>query len=147
MIQTNVGAYVKAALALAPVQIVAGGAGDNVAQNGPAVDRQGFLSAVLAVPIQATLAQAATLTINAKLQDSADGATGWTDFAGPTSNLVLTGGAGGSTESGQLELNINLRGARRYVRAVATGDLSAATVDTARFGASIVLGGADSKPV
>lgn len=148
MIPTGLGSSVKGILALAPMQITAGDANDGVAQNGPAIDRLGYDSAVLVVPVSAALAEAATLTINARLQESADGSTGWVDIPGAvTSNLVLTGGVGGSTESGLLELNVNLRPCKRYVRAVITGDLSAATTDTQRFGAVLILGGSAVEPV
>jgi hypothetical protein len=147
MIQTDVGRYVKSVLALAPVQITAGESGDGQAQNGVAIDRLGYLSAVAVVPVSATLGQGNTLTISAKVQDSADGSTGWADYGSGTGNVVLTGGTGGSTETALLELNVNLAGARRYIRVVVTGDLSASSTDTQRFGAVLILGGADVKPV
>ena len=61
--------------------------------------------------------------------------------------LTLTGDTGGSTEAGVGVVGADLRSARRYVRVVATPDLSAADTDTASIDAVAVLYGADELPV
>jgi hypothetical protein len=145
---TDLGAEVKSVLALAPVQFVAAGTGDGTAQNGPAIDRTGYQSAVLSVPAAATLAEGKKLTLAVKLQHNSVSTAedaGWADFAS-ADNLVLTGGTGGTTESGLVELDVNLAGAKQYVRAVITGDLDATATDTQRFGAVLTMGGASELP-
>ncbi len=144
--QTDLGSYVKSKLAIIPVQVTAG-TGTELDVNGPSVDRIGYRAGVLVCPVSATLAAANTFTVSAKVQDSATGTSGWADFGSPTNNLVLTGAADGSTESGLLELNLNLTTAKRYIRAVITGTLSAAETDTARAAGAFVLSGAAEKPV
>ncbi len=146
MMQTDLGSFVTPKLAIIPVQVTAG-AGNELDVNGPSVDRIGYRAGVLVCPVRATLTAAATFTVSVKVQHSDTGTSGWADFAGPTSNLVLTGAADGSTESGLLELNLNLTTAKRYIRAVITGTLSASATDTARAAGAFVLSGAAEKPV
>ena len=63
-----------------------------------------------------------------------------------SATTYATGATGGSTETGTIEINVSLRGARRYVRVNFTPDLSAANTDTAALSAVIVFGGAERLP-
>lgn len=130
------------------VNLVAAGAGDNAEVSGPWIDRSGFLSAKLVITYKGVLAQDETLSIAANLQDDLDGTGGdATDFGDAAANAVVaTGGAGGSTEYGVVEIDVDLSGARQYVRAQFTPDLSAGATDTAVVSAVLVLGGADETP-
>jgi hypothetical protein len=125
----------------------AGGAGDATELDGRYIDRSGYLSAKLTVAFKAVLGDGETLSIAANLQDDADGAGVGTDFGGAfASAVVATGPGGGGTVEGQVELDFDLSGARQYVRAQFTPDLSAANTDTAIIAAVLVLGGADEIP-
>jgi hypothetical protein len=129
----------------------AGGQGDNQAVTGATIDRipqgeQNYLGGALLIPFTATLAAAATLTVTVTEQQSSDGAN-W-DAATPVyQGVVATGGQGGTTETGCLQFPINLAPKKRFIRHVITPDLSAAGVDTCRWAACIVLGGAVVEPV
>jgi len=56
MFSTHLGSTIRPVMALAPRTIVAGTEGNGAAQVGEVIDRKGFNSAVLAVPVSATLA-------------------------------------------------------------------------------------------
>jgi hypothetical protein len=146
--QRDIGAYVKLAVGVPPVRLTAGGSGDNVDQAGSAINRDGYLSALVGLSVSASLASGQKITASVRVQDSADGITGWTDFLGddaavPTPVELLYA----NMAAGQLQLYpINLSAARTYVRVVAKGDLSAGSTDTAILAAQIVLGGAHTYP-
>lgn len=155
-LQHDIGAQLKAALALVPAVITAGAGNDGVEVNGPAIDRfqsafgnSRFLSGKLVIAWSAVLAQAATLTLAANLQD--DTVTGFNgtpaDF-GPAlaSAVVATGPTGGGTVQGVSVIDVDLAGARQFLRAQITANLSAANTDTVAIAAVLVLGGADQLP-
>ena len=81
--------------------------------NGPAVDildYEGYAAAIL----QSAAGTGTTPTLDVKLQDSADGSTGWADIAGAAFAQVTNAAA-----SKQI-VKFNASAARRYIRAVAT---------------------------
>jgi hypothetical protein len=144
----NIGAWLESNLGLAPVTITAGGAGDGTAQAGPAINRVDAKSCVVAVPHASTLATGETVDYDVRLEDSADGSTGWADYAQPTysgaaykayQQAYLAGG-----ESGIIEFDVNLEGAKAYVRAQVTATLSAGSTDTSTFAAVVTLAGFDA---
>lgn len=148
----NGGAYARSAPSGAG-SLTAGGGGDNTAINGPYFDRKSAdysrpLSCKVVISFRAVLAAGATLSIAAKLQDAVDAAgTGAADYGDAlASAIVATGGVGGSTEEGTIELDFELEGAREFIRSVVTPDLSAANTDTAIVSACLVLFGADRVP-
>lgn len=145
MYNTHFLSMVKPVLGLAPVTATAGGANDNVAQNGVSIDRLDYYSAIVSVPVTATLTASETATVSVKVQDSADGST-WADFESGD-DLVLTGDVGGSTETDIATLKVNLQGADKYIRVVVTCDLSASATDTATFAAIVDLTGSIENPV
>jgi hypothetical protein len=126
----------------------AGGTGDNTEVDGVWIDRLGYLSAKLIVGVRAVLGQGETVTLAANLQDAADSAgTGAADYgAALAATTAATGGSGGSTEHGRIVADFDLSGARRYVRAQFTPNLSRANTDTAIAYAVLMLGGADKLP-
>jgi hypothetical protein len=143
---SDVGAQLKSMLAAAPVQVTASASVPELAVDGIAIDRQDFFSAVIVVPVSATLGEDNTLTVSAKLQDSANG-TNFDDVTGlATGNVILTGDEGGSTETALLRIDANLSSLRRYIRVVLTGQMSATSADTTRAAAVCELGGAQIKP-
>lgn len=136
----DIGEWITALFAASGVA-TAGGTGDATEVDGAYVDRQDYLSAKLVIVGQAVLAEAATLSIAANIQDDADGAGAGVDFAPAFANAVVaTGGAGGSTEAFKVELDFDLSTAKRYVRAQVTPNLSAANTDTCRWAAAWVFG-------
>lgn len=132
---------------------VAAGAGDNTEADGAYANRKDdksgiAMSAKLVISYRATLAQAATLSITANIQDDADGAGAGVDY-GPAypKTVVATGGTGGTTESGTIELDFDLAAAEQYVRSQITPDLSAGATDTATVSAVWVFFGAQKGPM
>ena len=138
---SDLGSGVSSVFALAPNTVTAGGAGDGVAQNGPAIDRRGFYTAVVAVPVEATLGAGETATISVAVETRADSSAAWEAFAS-ASDVVLD--ASGSDAA---ELNLDLSGASAEVRAIVTPTLSAGTTDTAAIAAAMILAGAKEVPV
>ena len=74
------------------------------------LDYEGHAAAIL----QSAAGTGTTPTLDVKLQDSADGSTGWADIAGGAFTQV-----GNAAASAQV-LKFNASAARRHIRAVAT---------------------------
>lgn len=127
----------------------AGGTGDATEKNCAYIDRQGFSSLKVVIAYSAALAEAKTLSIASNLQDATSSAgAGVADFGDAmASAVVATGGTGGSTETGVVELDFDISGADQYVRLQFTPDLSATGTDTATLSAVYILGGAQVQPV
>lgn len=147
--QRDIGAYIEGKSALLGSQVVAGAGGDGLEQDGYWNDRSRRLSGVLMITFTAVLAEDATLSIGANLQDASDSAgTGAADFGDAiASAVVATGGSGGSTEIGTVELDVDLSGADAFVRGQITPTLSAASIDTVDISAVLVLSGGDEYPL
>lgn len=132
---------------------VAAGTGDNTEASGPYADRvvagKGYAkSAKLVISYSATLAAAATLSITANIQDHSANTGAGEDFGAVLAKTVVaTGGSGGTTETGTIELDFDISSAERYVRAQITPDLSAASTDTATVSAAWVFFGAENGPI
>jgi hypothetical protein len=143
----DIGAYIKTAFA-GYADVVAAGSGDDTEVDGPWVDRLGFESLVASIGFETTLGATETLFIAANLQDADDDAgAGVADFGTVyASALQATGGGGGTTESGTLELDFDLSDAKRYVRLQFTPDLSAGSADIADLVGQLILGGASQIP-
>ncbi len=149
----DIGAFIKGELALTPAVITAAAGNDGVEVEGPAVDRlalrRHYLSAKLIIAFEAMLGDGETLSIAANAQDDIQ-----SNFAGAPADygdafanaVVATGGGGGSTERGTVELSFDLSSARQFIRAQVTADLSAASADTVAIAATWVFGGADELP-
>lgn len=147
----NIGDLISTARATAAATATAGGSGDNTAVTGVVIDRAAHgwaQSAVFVVPFTTTLAAAATLSVVMTVQDGdAANLSDAASFATRANAVVATGPAGGGTVTGVVELNVNLSGAKRYVRLNFTPDLSAANTDTAALGSALaVFGGAIRLP-
>jgi hypothetical protein len=126
----------------------AAGSGDATTVTGLSIDRQGFgngsmpNSALAGVFYESTLASGATLSIGYAVQDSADNSS-WADYQTATYTTASTGASGGSTNKGQFNVQVNLRGARRYVRFNYNPDLSAGGTDTSYSDAVGFFAGSD----
>jgi hypothetical protein len=148
----DIGTWLSAETALIPTVITAGAGNDGVEVNGPVFDRlstgRGLgKSCKLVIFGVATLAAAATLTITANLQDD----TALAFNAAPADletvypvTIVRTGAVTNGTF--RAELDIDIQGAKRYIRAQITANLSAASVDTCAIAAVFVLGGQQNYP-
>ena len=157
-LQKGIGRWIFGANGLDPNVVVAGSGADGTEQFGAALDRLGlgvetilYLSCLVQVVVTAVLAATETATIVAKLQESVDLAfTVPVDFTDPndkvnaTATLILTGGAGGSTERGVLQFPVNLTTAVRFLRMSVIPTISTASIDTAAIAGSIVFGGGDA---
>ena len=126
----------------------AGGSGDATEVDGKWIDRQGYSSAKLIIGVRAVLGATETVTLAANLQDASDSSgTGAADYGSAVAaTTAATGGGGGTTEFGQIELDFDLSGAKRYIRPQFTPNLSRANTDTAIVSATLILGGADKLP-
>lgn len=146
----NIGGKIAVRRAAANTAVTAGGGGDATAVTGVVIDRAALgwpQSCVVAIPFTATLGQGETLSVAATLQSSEA-----SDLSSPATNgtladgVVATGPSGGGTVTGTVELDVNLSGAGRYVRASFTPNLSRANTDTAALSAVIAFGGAIRLP-
>lgn len=149
-LRKNVGAMIACLYAAAPTAIVAGSGTDNAEITGVIIDRLAHgtpLSGVMVIPFTTTLAAAATLSLAYTVQEGqlanlSDAAT----LVSAAPAVVATGPGGGGTVTGQLQVDLNLAPAGRYVRVRLTPNLSAANTDTAALAAVMVLGGTDRVP-
>ncbi|MCW5697365.1 MAG: hypothetical protein KIS96_11625 [Bauldia sp.] len=131
----------------------AGSTGDATEVDGPYIDRKDAdggmaMWAKLVITYRTVLAATKTLSVAANLQDDADGQGAGNDYGDALAATVqATGESGGSTETGTVELDFDLAGAERYIRAQFTPDLNAANTDTAILTATLILGGFQYNPV
>lgn len=154
-LQHDIGSQLKAALALVPAVITAGAGNDGVEVNGPSINLLGFgntrfKSGKLLIAGRAALAENETLTLAANLQDdTVTGFSGTPADYGPAlaSGVVATGPSGGGTVDFVAAIDVDLAGARQFVRAQVTANLSRANTDTVAISAVLVVGGADQLPV
>jgi len=138
----NGGANVRSARAAGNQTATAGGSGDATQVDGAWVSRKTAtgsiaLSAKAIISYTATLTAAATLKFAAQFQDAVDaagaGAANYGDAIASTT--AATGGGGGTTETGTAEFDVDLGGAREFIRIRVTPDLSAGATDTAAWSA------------
>jgi len=138
MNQTDIGAFVKTVKGINPTNQAAG------TINGAAIDRQGFLSCELHHASGAATGSPSSRTVDSKLQDSADGSTGWADYnpdgAGSGAAAQLT------ADNTEARKAINLAAAKRFIRVVEVVAFVGGTSPAIPVAASVVLGGADQLP-
>lgn len=114
---------------------IAAGTGDATSVTGISIDRAGFgngsppKTALMGILYEATLGSGKTLSLGYAVQDSADNST-WADYQTATYAVVATGASGGSVVKGQLNIQVNLTSARRYVRLNYNPDHNATATDT-----------------
>lgn len=149
----NGGAYSRTALVAINKDVTAGGAGDATEVDGAWIDRSladvGMaLSAKLVITFTATLETGETLTFAGNFQDATSSAgAGSADFSDAFAAVtVATGDSGGSTETGTYEVDVDLAGAKQFVRAQITPNLSRGATDTANWTATLVLFGDHRQP-
>jgi hypothetical protein len=146
----SIGDKIAVRRAAGPGALTAGGTGDNTAVTGIIIDRAALgwpASCVVALPYTTALGEGNTLSLAATLQDGEDsGLSDAATYAAISTGVIATGGTGGSTVTGQVEVNVNLAGAGRYLRLNYTPDLNRANTDTALVAAVIAFGGANRLP-
>jgi hypothetical protein len=134
----NIGSLVLAIAALPPLANTAG------TRNGAAIDRlqSGSLamSCVLVRNTGATTGAPSTQTLDVKLQDSADGSTGWADITGAALTQKTTATAGLD------QLDVDLSGAKRYIRTVEVTAFSGGTTPATPNAVEVILGGGSRLP-
>lgn len=98
----------------AQVAVLAPPASRTATLNGTALDVEKYEGVGKAVLHSAAASAGTTPTLNAKLQDSADGSTGWADIPGATFAQVTDAAAA-------LEgIHVDLSAAKKYIRVVGT---------------------------
>jgi hypothetical protein len=106
------------------------------------------LSAVFAIPYTTTLGAAATLIFKSAViqhgdaSDLSDAVT-FATLEDATGTVIATGAG---TFTGCKEYDVDLQGAKQYVRINFTPDLSAANTDTAAVAGVAVFGGSELLP-
>jgi hypothetical protein len=143
----DIGSLIALRRAAANTAVTAAGAGDNTLVTGVTLDRAAMgwpESAVVCIPYTATLSAAATLSIGYTVQEGQ--AANLSDAATLVTLPLTVVATGAGTIAGEVEVNVSLRGAGRYVRVNFTPDLSAGATDTAALSAVIAFGGANRVP-
>jgi hypothetical protein len=156
----NIGAFIHAAFA-APVDSVTATGSALATISGVAIDRFAVasgagsagplpLSCSVLYSITATLASTHTMSLAYSIQDSADG-TNFANMLEQSGDVVaatveLTGNVGGTAQNLLVKQDVDLTGAREYVRVYFTPSFSASSVDTAVISPVIVFGGMNILP-
>jgi hypothetical protein len=161
---TNGGSQFRAAHIAGAKTATAGGAGDNTLVNQDAwaarahPDKFSFnanslagqaqqvhapaQSAKLVISYSAALAAAATLSFAVQIRDASDAAgTGAAAFGAAIPLTVVKTAVGAATYRDTVEIDIDLTGAKGFIGAQITPDLSAANTDTVAWSAIIVFCG------
>lgn len=129
----NIGAFIKTVVGIDPDNASAG------TINGAAIDRTGFESCVLHLAAGAASGAPTTQAIDAKLQESADGATGWTDIEDAAVTQITADDTDG-------EVDVDLSGAKQFIRAVVEVAFTGGTTPAIPVAAAVVLGGPQEVP-
>jgi len=83
-------------------------------------------------------------TLDAKIQDSADGSTGWADYIPQATVAAIAQITAANAEA---EVDVDLSGAKRYVRVVEVVAFTGGTAPTLGAQETVILSGADRTPV
>jgi len=129
----DIGSLVKSTRGINPVDSAA------TTINGPAIDRQGYHSCVLHAACGAASGSPTAQTVDAKLQESADGSSGWADISGASITQI-------TADNSEGEKDADLAGAKQYIRSVVTVAFTGGTSPKIPVAATVVLGGKDRTP-
>jgi hypothetical protein len=136
----NIGALIKSIKGINPANAAAG------TTNGAAIDRAGvqgknfFQSCVLKGACGAATGAPTTQSVNQKLQDSADGSTGWADIAGAAIAALVA-------DNTEAQVDVDLSGAKRFIRVVSLVAFTGGTSPAIPVSAEVILGPAMELPV
>lgn len=133
-VATDIGAEVKALPSIAPI------AAPNSASpiEGTAHDRTDYSSLVACAYVGAATGAPSSFSIAFKLEHSDSPSANYTTLAGTERTL---------TAAGLTEVDVNLRSAKRYVRAVATVTITGGSTPAVPIAVPLVMGGARELPV
>lgn len=147
------GAYSRTVFEAINKTATAAGGGDNTEVDAAWVDRVlagvGMaLSAKLVILYTATLQTGETLSFSGNFQDATSLAgAGAADFSTAFAAVaVAVGDSAGSVETGTYEVDVDLSGARQFIRSQITPNLSAGGTDTCEWAANLVLYGDHHQP-
>jgi len=120
-------------------------------RNGAAIDRNVaggvmYHSATLYAASGAETGAPSARTLDAKIQDSADGSTGWADYI-PPGQLTVAAIPQIVAANAEAEVDVDLSGAKKFIRVVETLGFTGGTAPTLGATETVVLGGADRTPV
>lgn len=139
----KLGALFKPVIGLAPLANSAG------TRNGSAIDRSpaggvNYAGCTLAVQVGTPTGSPTSFTVDVKLQDSADGSTGWADYKpdGSTTAAITQ-----ATAAGLAEIDVDLSGAKRYIRVVEVVAFVGGSSPAVPVADAVILVGADRTPV
>ena len=148
--EKNIGAYVKLAVAGIVTNITAASTGDNTQVNGSAIDRIALgrpLSASLGIAVQATLANTFTLSlVNVVVQHTDNVSNAWANYAAFTNVVALTGITAGTAQQTVAKFDVDLTGAKQFVRGQFTPLCSRTGTDVANTFPVMVLAGMSELP-
>ena len=138
MISHDIGAYIKTLKAFKASNASAG------AINGAAIDRNDSsggmaLSCELHLACGDATGSPTAQSADLKLQESADGSTGWADITG-AAVTQLTG------DDEQSRVSVDLSGSKRYIRAVCTVAFTGGTTPAIPVAGVVALGGFANLP-
>lgn len=147
----NIGAAVKTVHASDNAALTAGGTGDNTLVTGQIIDRSTYgtpLSVVVAIGVKAVLAANKKLTLKSVTIEHGDdsGLSDAANFATPADVDILVDSGSGSTLRGVSEYDLDLTGAKRYIRLKFTPDLNATGTDTGECASTFIFGGIPELP-
>jgi hypothetical protein len=110
----------------------------NSAVTGAAVQRQGpgyrYDSGQLVVATGTATGSPSTISVTGKLQDSADGSTGWADVLGTAITAIVA-------QNSQTSINFIARGCNPYLRVVITPTLTGGSSPAIPVIGVLILGG------
>lgn len=132
---SNIGAEILPVAGLAALANSAG------TRTGSAIDRlqSGSManSLVLACNVGATTGAPSATTYDCKVQDSADGSTGWADLSGASITQKTT------TTAGLVQKDVDLLPAKRFIRVVEVVAFTGGTSPATPAAVDVILGGFD----
>lgn len=133
MRQHDAGAYIVPKGGFFPISQAAG------TVNGPAIDRSGKLSGILIALCGAATGTPTTQAVDAKLQDSADGSTGWADITGAAVTQM-------TADDSIQRVNVKLDTARQFIRVQLVVAFTGGASPEIPIASVVDLGGADVNP-
>ena len=125
-------------------------ADDGSTVNGAAIDREGHQSCALLAQGGAATGAPSAQTADFKIEDSADGSTGWADYITPQSGQVGAPAAAAiaqqTADDFLVKLDVNLAGAKKFIRVTSVVVLTAGTSPTWPVSSAVLLGPKDELP-
>lgn len=133
---TNGGAFIAPTLGISPQAPTSSG----TAIKGSAIDRLGYGSAVLSVAAGASSGSPSSFSVAGKIQHSDTTTDGdFTDFTGGAITPI-------TAVDTLAKVNVDLTGAKRYIRAVVTPTYVGGSSPYVFVGAQVVLAGSSNPP-